>query len=50
MQAASLGLQGTPGFVISTYLVPGALSYKDLREVVAEARAKLQPAGDSAVR
>lgn len=45
VQAASLGLQGTPGFVIGTYLVPGALSYDDLRKVVADARGKLQPAG-----
>ena len=43
-QAASLGLQGTPGFVIGSYLVPGALPFADLRRVVAEARAKLQPA------
>lgn len=46
VQAASLGLQGTPGFVIGTYLVPGALSYDDLRKVVAEARAKLQSRRD----
>ncbi len=50
VQAASLGLQGTPGFVIGTYLVSGALSYDDLRKVVADARAKLQPVGGSAVR
>lgn len=43
-QAASLGLQGTPGFVIGRYLVPGALSYDDLRKVVAQARANLQAA------
>lgn len=49
-QAASLALQGTPGFVIGMYLVPGALSYDDLQKVVAEARAKLQPAGASKVR
>ena len=46
-QAASLALQGTPGFVIGTYLVPGALSYDDLRNLVAKARAKLQSAGAS---
>ena len=50
VKAASLGLQGTPGFVIGTYLVPGALSYDDLRKVVADVRAKLQPVGGSAVR
>lgn len=50
MQAASLGLQGTPGFLIGTYLVPGALSYDDLTKVVAEARTKLQPASVTKVR
>lgn len=49
-QAASLGLQGTPGFVIGTYLVPGALSYDNLRKVVAEARTRLQPGGAAVVR
>ena len=39
LQAASLGLQGTPGFVIGGYLVPGALDERDLRALVAKARA-----------
>jgi protein-disulfide isomerase len=43
LQAASLGLQGTPGFVIGRYLVPGAVSERDLRELVAKARAGLHP-------
>lgn len=30
VQAHTLGLQGTPGFVIGSFLVPGALSYDDL--------------------
>ena len=41
MQASALGLQGTPGLVIGNYLVPGALSYDTLLEVVAEARRKM---------
>lgn len=43
LQAASLGLQGTPGFVIGRYLVPGALDERDLRALVAKARANLHP-------
>ena len=43
LNAASLGLQGTPGFLIGTYLVPGALSYDDLRSLVEKARRKQQP-------
>lgn len=39
LEAASLGLQGTPGFLIGDTLVPGALSYDDLRSTVAKARA-----------
>lgn len=45
LDAASLGLQGTPGFVIGPYLVPGALSYDDMRGLVDKARARSrQPA------
>lgn len=44
MQAESLALQGTPGFVIGKYLVPGAMSYDDLLGVVAKARAAPSPA------
>jgi protein-disulfide isomerase len=38
-QAASLGLQGTPGFIIGSYLIPGGLDLGTLREVIREARA-----------
>ena len=38
LEPASLGLQGTPGFLIGRYLVPGALSYADLRDVAETAR------------
>lgn len=37
-QAESLGLRGTPGFVIGRYLVPGGASVDNLREVVADVR------------
>ncbi|MDT7953298.1 MAG: DsbA family protein [Acetobacteraceae bacterium] len=46
VQARALALQGTPGFVIGSYLVPGALSYDDLLKVVSDARAKLKSAQD----
>jgi protein-disulfide isomerase len=42
-QARSLGLQGTPGFVIGSYFVPSALSYGELVKVVADARAEQKP-------
>lgn len=38
-QAAQLGLQGTPGFLIGNYLIPGGLDLANLRSAVAEARA-----------
>lgn len=41
MQADGLGLQGTPGFVIGNYLIPGALDEESLAHVVTEARAGL---------
>lgn len=41
-QAAQLGLQGTPGFIIGTYLIPGGLDLAGLREAVREARANPQ--------
>ena len=44
-EAAALKLEGTPGFVVGMYLVPGALSYEDLLKVVADARAKMKAAG-----
>jgi len=39
-QAAMLQLQGTPGFVIGSYLVPGGLDLKTMKEIVANVRAK----------
>jgi len=39
-QAASLGLQGTPAFIIGQYIVPSALDYDDFKQAVADARAK----------
>jgi protein-disulfide isomerase len=43
LNAASLGLQGTPGFLIGSSLVRGALSYDDLRSLVEKARGARQP-------
>lgn len=43
VQARTLGLQGTPAFLIGRYLVPGALSYDNLVDIVAKARAEAQP-------
>jgi len=40
-QALALGLQGTPGFIIGPFLIPGALSEKNLGIVVRNARAKM---------
>ncbi len=40
-QALALGLQGTPGFIIGPFLIPGALSEKNLGTVVRNARAKM---------
>lgn len=39
-QARSIGLKGTPAFVVGTYLVPGALDYETLKGTVAQAREK----------
>jgi len=39
-QAESLGLQGTPAFLIGPYLVSSALDYHGFKQVVAKARAK----------
>lgn len=38
-QAAMLQLQGTPGFVIGSYLIPGGLDLKTMKEIVADVRA-----------
>ena len=42
-QAESLGLQGTPAFIIGTYLHEGGLDYTSLKESVHEARTKPAP-------
>lgn len=39
-QARTMGLQGTPAFVIGPYLVPGALDLNSMRKIVAEARTR----------
>jgi protein-disulfide isomerase len=39
-QAESLGLQGTPAFLVGQFLVPQALDYHGFKQVVAKARAK----------
>lgn len=33
-EAKQLGLQGTPGFVVGTHVIPGAVSFNDLRDIV----------------
>jgi protein-disulfide isomerase len=40
VEARTLQLQGTPGFVIGHSLVPGALSLEDLEHLVAQAKDK----------
>lgn len=40
IQAAMLRLQGTPGFVIGNYLIPGGLDLKTMKEIVSELRTK----------
>lgn len=40
VQAAMLRLQGTPGFVIGNYLIPGGLDLKTMKEIVSEVRTK----------
>jgi len=39
IQAHSLQLQGTPGFVIGNYLVPGGLDLATMKEIVSDVRA-----------
>lgn len=41
-QALGLGFQGTPGFVIGHFRVPGAFDAKTLQQVIKEARAALK--------
>ena len=36
--AQALGISGTPGFVIGNHLVPGAIDYDALKELVSQAR------------
>lgn len=36
--AALLGIRGTPGFIIGRFLVPGAISYGEMRQLVRESR------------
>ena len=40
--AASLGINGTPGFVIGDTIIPGFVPYQDLELAVASVRAKLE--------
>lgn len=40
LQAPALGLQGTPGFLIGDYLVPGAVDLATMQKVIADARAE----------
>lgn len=39
-QADGLGLQGTPVFLIGSFLVPSVLSYEEFRKVIAETRSR----------
>ncbi len=41
-QAETLGLQGTPAFLVGPYMVPSALGYEDFKQVVADARTKMR--------
>jgi len=41
-QAETLGLQGTPAFLVGPYIVPSALGYDDFKQVVADARTKMR--------
>jgi protein-disulfide isomerase len=38
--ARDLGISGTPGFIVGTELVPGALDLKGLKELIARAGEK----------
>ena len=38
-QAEAFGFQGTPGFIVGTFRVPGALEMKVFKQVIADARA-----------
>lgn len=43
--AHTLGIRGTPAFVIGEQLIPGAVDLETLKEAVAEARAGTTAAG-----
>lgn len=36
--ATLLGVRGTPNFLIGSFLIPGAISYEDMKKVIGEAR------------
>ena len=36
--ATLLSIRGTPNFIIGSFLIPGAISYEEMRKVIAEAR------------
>jgi protein-disulfide isomerase len=38
-QAEAFGFQGTPGFIVGTFRVPGVLEMKVFKQVIADARA-----------
>ncbi|WP_256748996.1 DsbA family protein [Mesorhizobium sp. Mes31] len=40
LQAETIGLQGTPAWIVGPFLIPGGLDFAQLQEAVAEARAK----------
>lgn len=46
--APAIGLQGTPGFIIGPYLVPGGMDLAGLKRAVALARANRNPARPAA--
>ena len=40
LQAETIGLQGTPAWIVGPFLIPGGLDFAQLQEAVAEARKK----------
>ena len=44
--AKDLGITGTPGFIVGTKLVPGALDLKGLKDLVARAANHLGKTGN----
>jgi protein-disulfide isomerase len=47
-QAEAFGFEGTPGFIVGTFRVPGVLEMKVFKQIIADARAlakKKQPSG-----